>query len=263
MFTQFQPRIDALNTVLHGKNVLLSMYNANAMSLLDTQSQLNLIANELGANNLSETVGDVEKATISTPTFETDTMIIGKRYIENNNGSLVQTPITRQMPLRIKLISLDAFEHTERTITNMYLDGVKALTIPTKTKKQSLFLEVNNNKYQYTKEVNTTGKLVAQKVYKNDNIIITTQYQYDKVRPIKETTNNFETNYTYDDMGNITSKINSERTNIYTYDSLGRLITHNNGTNTRTYEYDFEGNIKRVIETQDNTLNVNNDIEYE
>ena len=207
--------------------------------------------------------GDVEKATISTSTFETDTMIIGKRYIENNNGSLVQTPITRQMPLRIKLISLDAFEHTERTITNMYLDGVKALTIPTKTKKQSLFLEVNNNKYQYTKEVNTTGKLVAQKVYKNDNIIITTQYQYDKVRPIKETINNFETNYTYDDMGNITSKINSERINIYTYDSLGRLLTHNNGTNTRTYEYDFEGNIKRVIETQDNTLNVNNTIVYD
>lgn len=63
MFTDFQPRIDALKTVLNGKNVLLGMYNANALGLMDTASQLNLIANELGANNLSESVGEAEKAT--------------------------------------------------------------------------------------------------------------------------------------------------------------------------------------------------------
>lgn len=59
----FQTRIDALNNVLNGKNVLLCMYNSNAMSLMDTESQLNMIAKELGGNNLSETVGEVEKAT--------------------------------------------------------------------------------------------------------------------------------------------------------------------------------------------------------
>lgn len=63
MFTDFQPRLDALNSVLKGKNVLLGMYNSNALSLMDTESQLNLIAKELGANNLGETVGEVEKAT--------------------------------------------------------------------------------------------------------------------------------------------------------------------------------------------------------
>ncbi len=63
MFTEFQPRIDALNAVLDGKNVLLGMYNANALGLMGTASQLNMIANELGANNLSESVGEVEKAT--------------------------------------------------------------------------------------------------------------------------------------------------------------------------------------------------------
>ena len=63
MFTKFQPRIDALHAILNGKDVLLGMYNSNALSLLDTESQLNLIAKELGANNLSETVGEVEKAT--------------------------------------------------------------------------------------------------------------------------------------------------------------------------------------------------------
>ena len=62
MFTDFQPRIDALNTVLNGKNVLLGMYNANALGLMGTASQLNLIANELGANNLGESVGEEEKA---------------------------------------------------------------------------------------------------------------------------------------------------------------------------------------------------------
>jgi len=63
MFTDFQPRIDALHAILNGKNVLLGMYNSNALGLMDTQSQLNIIAKELGANNLGETVGEVEKAT--------------------------------------------------------------------------------------------------------------------------------------------------------------------------------------------------------
>ena len=63
MFTDFQPRIDALNAVLNGKDILLCMYNSNAMSLMDTESQLNILAAELGGNNLGETVGEVEKAT--------------------------------------------------------------------------------------------------------------------------------------------------------------------------------------------------------
>ena len=63
MFADFQPRMDALKAVLKDKNVLLGMYNANALGLMGTASQLNMIANELGANNLSETVGEAEKAT--------------------------------------------------------------------------------------------------------------------------------------------------------------------------------------------------------
>lgn len=63
MFTGFQPRIEALHTVLKEKNVLLGMYNSNALSLMDTKSQLNIIAKELGANNLSESVGEAQKAT--------------------------------------------------------------------------------------------------------------------------------------------------------------------------------------------------------
>lgn len=38
MFTDFQPRIDALNAVLNGKDVLLGMYNSNALGLMGTQS---------------------------------------------------------------------------------------------------------------------------------------------------------------------------------------------------------------------------------
>lgn len=62
MFAGFQPRLDALNAVLSGKDMLLCMYNANAMSLMDTESQLNILAAELGGNNLGETVGQTEKA---------------------------------------------------------------------------------------------------------------------------------------------------------------------------------------------------------
>ena len=63
MFDGFQPRIDALNAVLKGRDILLAMYNNNAMSIMDTQSQLNILAAELGGMNLGETVGDAEKAT--------------------------------------------------------------------------------------------------------------------------------------------------------------------------------------------------------
>ena len=63
VITDFQPRIEALNAVLKDKNVLLGMYNANALGLMGTASQLNMIANELGANNLREAVGETEKAT--------------------------------------------------------------------------------------------------------------------------------------------------------------------------------------------------------
>ena len=63
MFEGFQPRIDALNAVLKGHDILLAMYNNNAMSIMDTRSQLNLLAAELGGNNLGETVGETEKAT--------------------------------------------------------------------------------------------------------------------------------------------------------------------------------------------------------
>ena len=63
MFDGFQPRIDALNAVLNGHDILLAMYNNNAMSIMDTQSQLNILAAELGGKNLGETVGETEKAT--------------------------------------------------------------------------------------------------------------------------------------------------------------------------------------------------------
>ena len=63
MMAGFQARIDALKPVLEGKNLLLAMYNNNAMSIMDTNSQLNILAAELGGKNLGETVGATQKAT--------------------------------------------------------------------------------------------------------------------------------------------------------------------------------------------------------
>lgn len=56
-------RIEELKNILNGRNVLLGMFTSNALTLMDTQSQLNIITNELGAHNLGETVGEEEKAT--------------------------------------------------------------------------------------------------------------------------------------------------------------------------------------------------------
>lgn len=61
MVEGFRARIDALKPVVEGKNVLLGMYNNNAMSILGTDSQLSIIGNEMGGNNLGDTVGEVDK----------------------------------------------------------------------------------------------------------------------------------------------------------------------------------------------------------
>ena len=63
MMEGFQARIDALRPLVKNKNILLSMYNNNAMSILDSESQLNILVKELEGNNLGESVGETEKAT--------------------------------------------------------------------------------------------------------------------------------------------------------------------------------------------------------
>ena len=62
MFADFQTRIDILKGIMTGKNVLLGMYNGNALGLMDSNAQFNIITKELGALNLGETVGAEEKA---------------------------------------------------------------------------------------------------------------------------------------------------------------------------------------------------------
>ena len=62
LFADFQSRVDALREVMDGKQVLLGMYNGNALGLMDSDAQFNIIANELGAVNLGETIGGEDKA---------------------------------------------------------------------------------------------------------------------------------------------------------------------------------------------------------
>ena len=62
VLADIQPRIDALKKILEGKGVVLGMYNSNALGLMGSASQLNLLVNELGARNLGESVGEEEKA---------------------------------------------------------------------------------------------------------------------------------------------------------------------------------------------------------
>ena len=46
LFTEFASRMEGLRQVLNGREVLLGMYNSNALSLMDDASQLNLIVKE-------------------------------------------------------------------------------------------------------------------------------------------------------------------------------------------------------------------------
>ena len=62
VFAGFATRIDALHSVLNGKDAVLGMYNSNALGLMGSASQLNMIVKELGANNLGDSVGEAEKA---------------------------------------------------------------------------------------------------------------------------------------------------------------------------------------------------------
>ncbi|MBQ8402102.1 MAG: ABC transporter substrate-binding protein, partial [Clostridia bacterium] len=65
-FDGFQPRIDALKSILEGKNVLLSMYNNNALSVMDAESQLNFMVHELGGVNAGASVTEEFKASHGT-----------------------------------------------------------------------------------------------------------------------------------------------------------------------------------------------------
>ena len=65
-FNGFQTRIDALKNILNGKNVLLAMYNNNALSVMATDSQLNFMVNELGGKDVGVDVTDGFKASHGT-----------------------------------------------------------------------------------------------------------------------------------------------------------------------------------------------------
>ena len=65
-FNGFQTRIDSLKNVLNGKNVLLAMYNNNALSVMATDSQLNFMVNELGGKDVGVDVTDGFKASHGT-----------------------------------------------------------------------------------------------------------------------------------------------------------------------------------------------------
>lgn len=59
----YTSRIEKLNEVLKDKDILMCMYNANAVSLMDTESALNILVSSLGGKNIGETVGEQNKST--------------------------------------------------------------------------------------------------------------------------------------------------------------------------------------------------------
>ena len=94
MFDTFQPRIDALQDVLKDKNVLLSMYNANTLALMNRASQLNIICNELGANNLADDIESKEQAAHGEEASWETIMTLNPEYLfVLNRNSAIQASV--------------------------------------------------------------------------------------------------------------------------------------------------------------------------
>ncbi len=114
-------------------------------------------------------------------------------------------------------------------------------------------------------DMDTIGRIRNKKIIIDDNES-KTKYNYIKTRITSEEyyktiseTNPETISYTYDALGNITSKTfrtsSGEKTNTYTYDKLNRLIEESlDDTTTKKYTYYPNGNIKYKELYQNNGL---------
>ena len=114
-------------------------------------------------------------------------------------------------------------------------------------------------------DMDTIGRIRNKKIIIDDNES-KTKYNYIKTRITSEEyyktiseTNPETISYTYDALGNITSKTfrtsSEEKTNTYTYDKLNRLIEESlDDTTTKKYTYYPNGNIKYKELYQNNGL---------
>jgi RHS repeat-associated protein len=79
-------------------------------------------------------------------------------------------------------------------------------------------------------------------------------FSYDPVnRVLVSTINQVNTNYAFDDRGNLIEKASGGASTGYSYDALNRMVAVNEGANATTYAYDIAGN--RLSKTHNGTTN--------
>ena len=172
-------------------------------------------------------------------------------YVNNQNTdqSLDMTQSnTRLMPFNIAYLSISAFVHTQETLLSEYECTKKQFIENDNPYYYETKVNQNNNRYTYKTSVDTLGRLTKNEFIQNDTTLYTKSYQYTKSRLTKELSQNSEITYTYDSMGNITSKNNT----TYEYDLLGRLIKETTNNVITTYEYDDNNNLTK--KTKGNTV---------
>lgn len=227
-------------------NTLVSLYEWNyiSLSIIKRGVDDSYIDYYIMANNEVKHYQDDFEFPLDTAT----TLRIGK-VVNGSDLSLdVTQGNTRLMPFNIAYLSVSAYPHTQETLLNEYESTKKQFIDKTNPYYYETKVTQNNNTYTYKSNIDTLGRLIKRKFIKNDTNIYTKTYQYTKSRLTKETSENSEIMYTYDNMGNITSKNGT----TYEYDLLGRLIRETTNNEVTTYEYDDNNNLTK--KTKGNTV---------
>lgn len=124
-------------------------------------------------------------------------------------------------------------------------------------------IDANGN--QKTQKYDLLNRLTKVEEHPNINTLYTTSYSYDSTSNIIQVTNprNSKTTFTYDNIGRITKLdypqdgLNPMQPEAYSYDNVGNLVTKIVNNQTTSYQYEFYSGyrLKNITEPGSRTIN--------